>query len=86
VKKEDTAYLRHILDAITRIEEYTAGIGYEDFIENHLIQDGVMRQIETIGEAAKRLSDMDHLPLTLEVDGGTALCCYHPELITFFCG
>ena len=26
MKKEDTAYLRHILDAISRIEEYTKGI------------------------------------------------------------
>jgi len=57
MKKEDTAYLKHILDAITRIAEYTAGIEYEDFIENHLIQDGVIRQIEIIGEATKRISD-----------------------------
>ncbi|MEW6482620.1 MAG: DUF86 domain-containing protein [bacterium] len=57
MKKEDTAYLKHILDAITRIEEYTAGIEYEDFMENHLIQDGVIRQIEIIGEASKRISD-----------------------------
>ncbi len=55
--KNDTAYLRHILDAITRIEEYTAGTGYEDFIDNHLLQDGVIRQIEIIGEATKKLSD-----------------------------
>ncbi len=57
MKKGDTAYLRHILDAISRIEEYTKGIEYEDFMENHLIQDGVIRQIEIIGEATKRLSD-----------------------------
>jgi len=57
MKKGDTAYLKHILDAITRIEEYTAGIEYEDFMEKHLVQDGVIRQIEIIGEAAKRVSD-----------------------------
>jgi len=57
MKKEDTAYLKHILDAITRIEEYIVGIEYEDFIENHLVQDGVIRQIEIIGEATKRISD-----------------------------
>ena len=57
MKKEDSAYLRHILDAITRIEEYTAGIEYEDFMQHHLIQDGVIRQIEIIGEATKRISD-----------------------------
>ncbi len=56
MKKDDFVYLRHILDAISRIEEYTQGITYEHFMANHLIQDGVIRQIEIIGEAAKRLS------------------------------
>lgn len=56
MKKDDSVYLRHILDAISRIEEYTQGIKYESFIENHLIQDGIIRQIEIMGEAAKRLS------------------------------
>ncbi|MBW1741320.1 MAG: DUF86 domain-containing protein [Deltaproteobacteria bacterium] len=50
MKKDDSVYLRHILDAISRIEEY------EGFLDNHLIQDGVIRQIEIIGEATKRLS------------------------------
>jgi len=56
MKKGNSAYLRHILDAIFRIEEYTQGISYEDFMNNHLRQDGVIRQIEIIGEATKRLS------------------------------
>ncbi len=54
--KEDTIYLKHILDAIFRIEEYTQGIEYEDFMDNYLVQDGVIRQIEIIGEATKKLS------------------------------
>jgi len=57
MKKDDTVYMKHILDAIHRIEEYTQNIEYKDFIENHLIQDGVIRQIEIIGEAVKRLSN-----------------------------
>ena len=57
MKKDDLVYLKHISDAISRIEEYTQGVGYEDFMDNHLIQDGVIRQIEIIGEATKRLSD-----------------------------
>ncbi|HBE44952.1 MAG TPA: hypothetical protein DDW17_05740 [Deltaproteobacteria bacterium] len=56
MKKDNLVYLKHILDAISRIEEYTQGITYEDFMKNHLIQDGVIRQIEIIGEAARRLS------------------------------
>jgi len=54
--KEDTVYLRHILDAISRIEEYTEGVDYEDFMDDNLVQAGVMREIEIIGEATKRLS------------------------------
>jgi uncharacterized protein with HEPN domain len=54
--KEDTVYLRHILDAIARIEKYTEGVDYEDFMDDDLIQAGVMREIEIIGEATKRLS------------------------------
>jgi uncharacterized protein with HEPN domain len=38
MKKEDTVYLKHILDAITRIEEYTDGITFvsELFPESEL--------------------------------------------------
>jgi len=56
MKKDDSIYLKHILDAISRIEEYVQATRYEDFMDNHLIQDGVIRQIEIIGEATKRLS------------------------------
>lgn len=42
MKKNDFVYLRHILDAIFRIEKYTQGISYESFMDNHLIQDGVV--------------------------------------------
>jgi uncharacterized protein with HEPN domain len=55
MKKDNSVYLRHILDAISRIEDYTQGIRYKDFMDNHLIQDGIIRQIEIIGEATKRL-------------------------------
>ena len=56
MKKADIVYLKHIRDAISRIEEYTKAVGYEDFIKNDLIQDGVIRQLEIIGEATKRIS------------------------------
>ena len=56
MNKEDIVYLRHILDAVARIEEYTKGVIYEDFTNDNLVQAGVMREIEIIGEATKRLS------------------------------
>ncbi|MDW7732247.1 MAG: DUF86 domain-containing protein [Methanolobus sp.] len=54
--KDDSVFLYHILDAIDQIEEYTAGITYEEFLEKRLIQDAVVRQLEIIGEATKNLS------------------------------
>jgi len=45
------------LDAIKKIEKYTQDIDEESFKKNDLIQDGVIRQIEIIGEAVKRLSN-----------------------------
>ncbi len=56
MKMDDLVYIRHIYDAILKIEEYTVTINYEDFVKQTLIQDGVIRQIEIIGEASKKLS------------------------------
>jgi uncharacterized protein with HEPN domain len=56
MKRDDTVYLQHILDSIALIEEYTQGIEEVSFSQKRLIQDGVIRQIEIIGEAVKHLS------------------------------
>lgn len=55
--KDDKVYLKHILDSISRIEEYTEGLGHDGFKKNNLVQDAVVRQIEIIGEATKRISE-----------------------------
>jgi uncharacterized protein with HEPN domain len=52
----DEVYIRHILDAILRIDSYLHGIDEEVFYENYLVQDGVIRQLEIIGEASKQIS------------------------------
>ncbi|HJX37199.1 MAG TPA: DUF86 domain-containing protein [Anaerolineae bacterium] len=56
MERDDSVYLRHILDGISRIEEYVQGVDEEVFYQQHLVQDGVIRQLEIIGEATKRLS------------------------------
>lgn len=56
MKKDDNVYLKHILDAIERIQTYVKGKDKEKFMKEDLIQDGVIRQIEIIGEASKNLS------------------------------
>ncbi len=54
--RDDTVYLKHILDAVIRIEGYLSGVNRGVFTKTLLLQDGVIRQIEIIGEAAKRIS------------------------------
>ena len=52
----DKVYLQHIRDAASRIREYVGGLDETSFRNNHLVQDAVIRQVEIIGEAAKRLT------------------------------
>jgi uncharacterized protein with HEPN domain len=54
--KDDRVYLRHIRDAIARIESYVIG-EREAFLAQTMIQDAVIRNLEVIGEAVKNLSD-----------------------------
>lgn len=56
MKRDDSVYIRHIADAIDRIEKYTGNVDEKTFLTNSLIQDAVIRQLEIMGEAAKRLS------------------------------
>lgn len=57
MNRDDKVYLKHILDAINQINEYVKDINYESFMAARLVQDGVVRQFEIIGEATKNLSD-----------------------------
>ncbi len=53
--KNDFVYLIHIHECIQQIEEYTIN-GREEFMNSRLIQDAVIRNMEIIGEATKRVS------------------------------
>jgi uncharacterized protein with HEPN domain len=54
--KTDRLYLHHILDAILKIESYVS-VGKAAFMQESHWQDAVIRQLEIIGEATKRLSE-----------------------------
>jgi len=55
--KRDVLFIRHILDAIELIEEYLEGVDYEEFLNDRMLQDAVIRELEIIGEATKNLSN-----------------------------
>jgi uncharacterized protein with HEPN domain len=52
----DEVYLRHILEAIIRIERYKSA-GREAFFSDSMRQDAIIRQLAVIGEAVKDISD-----------------------------
>ena len=54
--KDPRFYLAHVLDCLNRIEKYTKG-GRKAFFAEKMIQDAVIRNLEVIGEAAKRVSE-----------------------------
>jgi len=48
-------FLEDILMSIQKIEKYTANLTFETFSENDLVIDAVIRNLEIIGEAVKKL-------------------------------
>ena len=48
-------YLEHIISAITQIEKYSLPLNRNSFLHNDMAQDAVIRQLEIIGEAARRI-------------------------------
>jgi uncharacterized protein with HEPN domain len=54
--KDDSVYLKHILECIRRIEEDTRD-GRERFLRTHTLQDAVLRNLQILSESAQRLSD-----------------------------
>ncbi len=53
--KDDKVYLQNILECIVKIETYTNS-GKQKFMSSDLIQDAVIRNLEIVGEATKRVS------------------------------
>jgi uncharacterized protein with HEPN domain len=56
MKKDPRVYMAQILERIDRILTFTED-GREAFFESQLLQDAAIRNLEVIGEAAKRVPD-----------------------------
>ena len=54
--KDDKIYIEHILQSIDRIGAYLSGKDHQSFSDDFMTQDAVVRQLEIIGEATKRIS------------------------------
>jgi len=55
MKKDPRIFLEHILDSIEHIREYMKGASKRDFFAGVQLQDSVMRRLEIIGEAVKKI-------------------------------
>lgn len=55
--KDDRFYLIHISECIERIESYMAGKDKKEFFNSTLLQDAVIRNLQTLAESTQRLSD-----------------------------
>lgn len=49
-------YLQHILEAISHIQDYTAGMNVDGFMTDRKTSDAVIRNLEIIGEACNNIA------------------------------
>ena len=65
--RRDDARLLAVLLSARRVREYLQGVSRARFHSDTLLQDGVLRRMEVIGEAAAALSDAtrESLPMTV---------------------
>ena len=50
-------YLEDILKSATKVQRYTDGMSFEDFLADERTLDAVVRNLEIIGEAAKNVPE-----------------------------
>ncbi len=55
--KDDKLYLIHISECIERIESYVKQMDKEEFMSSTLVQDAVLRNLQTMAESTQRLSE-----------------------------
>ncbi|MBF0338959.1 MAG: DUF86 domain-containing protein [Nitrospirae bacterium] len=54
--RKTSLYLKDMLDAMTAIERFVTGIGYEEFRDDDKTSSAVIRKFEIIGEATKHIT------------------------------
>ena len=54
-KRELGDYIQDILEAIVEVKDFTKGMPFEDFVKDKKTINAVVRSLEIIGEAAKKI-------------------------------
>jgi uncharacterized protein with HEPN domain len=55
-EKPESVYIEHMLECLRRVEAYTGG-SRTRFFESELVQDAVLRNLQTLAESSQRLGD-----------------------------
>ena len=55
-KRTDKDLIEDILICLSKIAQYVHGLSYDDFVNDLKTQDAIIRNLEIIGEASKKLS------------------------------
>ncbi|MEA2054004.1 MAG: DUF86 domain-containing protein [Candidatus Thermoplasmatota archaeon] len=53
MKREHIFFIKDILDAIEKIEQFVGDMGFEEFVQDDKTSSAVVRKLEIIGEATK---------------------------------
>lgn len=56
MSKDPKEFLRHILDECSYIIQVSDSLSFEDFLEDETLKRAVVRSLEIIGEAIKKIS------------------------------
>lgn len=57
LESSDLAFLWDMLQAAQELQQFTADRTYQEYLNDKLLQAGVERKIEIVGEAARNVSD-----------------------------
>ena len=57
MQREPKVYLEDIYSATVKIEKFTKNLSFDDFVDNELVSDAVIKNILVIGEASKNIPD-----------------------------
>lgn len=55
MKRKISLFIKDIIDAISKIEEFIGEMTYNEFIEDDKTSSAVVRKLEIIGEATKNI-------------------------------
>lgn len=57
MSRELNVYIEDLLESICKIRRYRSGMNKDELQKNELVQDAIIRNLEVIGEAVKKIPD-----------------------------